>query len=208
MGQIAAAQVVGSDGDRLDFGVQQFLEGRPGDLPVLPDQDLAGVRVGDVLRGPFVHQEVIVDILEDLPFLEIDLLRLVEIPEELCGRISEGPEKNGHRELPPAVDADIEQTLGVEFKIQPGAAMGDDPPGVERFSRMGLSFLVFEKDSGRAVELADDDPLGPVDDKRSFVGHKRDFTEIDFLLLDVPHPGFAFPVFLVRFIGDEPHDYF
>ena len=26
--------------------------------------------MGDVLRGPFVHQEVIVDVLEDLPLLE------------------------------------------------------------------------------------------------------------------------------------------
>ena len=44
---------------------------------------------------------------------------------------------------------------------------------------------VSKKMPGRAVELRDDDPLGPVDDERAVLGHHRDLAEVDLLLLDV-----------------------
>ena len=47
--------------------------------------------------------------------------------------------------------------------------------------------LVFgvEEHAGRAVQLADDDALGAVDDERAVVRHQRDVAEVDLLLLDV-----------------------
>ena len=39
------------------------------------------------------------------------------------------------------------------------------------------------------MQLADDDPFGPVDDKSSFFGHQRYGAEINFLFLDVPNVG-------------------
>src|SRR3990172_6652210 len=38
------------------------------------------------------------------------------------------------------------------------------------------------------MELAHDDPLGPVHDERARVGHERKVADIDLLLLDVLHP--------------------
>src|SRR5437870_227227 len=35
------------------------------------------------------------------------------------------------------------------------------------------------------MELADDDPLGAVDDERAVLGHQRNVAEVDLLLLDV-----------------------
>ena len=42
-----------------------------------------------------------------------------------------------------------------------------------------------KKTPGRAVELADDDALGAVDDEGPVLGHQRDVAEVDLLLLDV-----------------------
>ena len=36
------------------------------------------------------------------------------------------------------------------------------------------------------MELGDDDTLGAVDDEGPVIGHQRDVTEVDLLLLDVP----------------------
>jgi hypothetical protein len=48
-----------------------------------------------------------------------------------------------------------------------------------------LPLVVIEEHTGRAVQLADDDALGPVDDERAVLGHQRDLAEVDLLLLDV-----------------------
>src|ERR1039458_4275273 len=47
-------------------------------------------------------------------------------------------------------------------------------------------FFRSEKDARRAVQLADDDALGAVDDERAVVGHERNLTKEHFLFLDVP----------------------
>src|SRR6185369_1629106 len=48
---------------------------------------------------------------------------------------------------------------------------------------MRFSFVMIIENTGRAVKLADDNPLGAVYDKGSVFGHERDFAEIDLLLL-------------------------
>src|SRR5207253_3859075 len=59
------------------------------------------------------------------------------------------------------------------------AAVRDDLRDVER--------LVFRVEEGarRAVQLADDDALGAVDDEGPVLRHQRDVAEVDLLLLDV-----------------------
>lgn len=74
----------------------------------------------------------------------------------------------------------------VKIKIEPGTAIRDNPGTVKNFSaRMGLPFVVVKKDTRRAVQLTDNDPLGTVNDKSTIVGHQGDLTEVDLLLLDV-----------------------
>src|SRR6266550_2676560 len=78
-------------------------------------------------------------------------------------------------------DADVEDVLLVVLELHPGAAVRDDL-GQERVRR-----LLGEEDAGGAVELADDDALGPVDDERAVLGHQRDVAEEDFLFLGIAH---------------------
>jgi hypothetical protein len=59
-------------------------------------------------------------------------------------------------------------------------ALGDDPAGVE-LAVAGLD-LDDEVDAGRAVELADDDALGAVDDELAAADHDRHVAQVDRLL--------------------------
>ena len=50
---------------------------------------------------------------------------------------------------------------------------------------MGLALVVIVEDARAAVQLADHDALGTVDDEGTVVRHERDLAEKDLLLLDV-----------------------
>ena len=92
----------------------------------------------------------------------------------------------------------------VKVKIQPGAAHGDNPAGVEHLAA-GVRFaaVVLKNDAGRTLELVDDDPLCAVDDKSAFFGHQGQGAEIDILLLDVADGAVARG--LVRVVDHQAH---
>ena len=96
------------------------------------------------------------------------------------------PQEDRGQKLPLAVDANVEQVLGVVLELHPGAAVGNDL--AEEISLRGVGL---EEDARRAVKLADDDALGAVDDERPVFRHQGDFAEIDFLLLNVPDGALA-----------------
>ena len=107
-------------------------------------------------------------------------------------RVAERAQQHRRVHLAAAVDADVDDVLGVELEVEPRAAVGDDARGVEQLAaRVGLALVVIEEDAGAAVELADDDALGAVDDERTGLGHQRDLAEVDLLLLDVADDALA-----------------
>ena len=154
----------------------QPLEVRLGDLLALVD---AHVRDADVAAGALPDQAV-----GHRPVLgvvaQVDRVDAVEGADDLVGAAQpEGAQEHRGEELALAVDADVEQVLGVVLELDPGAAVGDDLRHVEAL------VLRVEEGARRAVQLRDDDALGPVDDERAVVGHQRDVAEVDLLLLDV-----------------------
>ena len=178
---------VTSTARRSTFESLQLLDGELGELAVLLDQDLARVRVADVAAGALAGEQVVLDRLGVLLVrLEEDRLGVVVVVEQLLGRVAEGAQQHRRVQLAAAVDADVEQVLGVELEVEPRAAVGDDAGAVEQLARrVGLALVVIVEDARAAVELADDDPLGAVDDEGPVVGHERDLAEEDLLLLDV-----------------------
>ncbi len=154
------------------------------DLPALFDDQVSG-RVPDVLRGLFA-QKGIVHGHEELVIFNKDRLDVIEIIEDEFRGIPHGLQQDRHRHLAPAVDADVKQILGIEFQIQPGPTDGNHPGGIDELAAgQGLSLVVIEEDTGRAVELADDHPLRTVDDERPVLRHEGNFAEVDLLLLDI-----------------------
>ncbi len=113
---------------------------------------------------------------------------LVEGVEDLLARQAERVQQGGDRQLALAVDADVDDVLGVELEVEPRAAIGDDPGGEQVLARgVGLAAVVVEEHARRAVHLADDHPLGAVDDERAVLRHQRHVAHVDVLLLDIEH---------------------
>ena len=163
-----------------DAGVAQRLDGRRGDLAALVD-DRLGAGNADVLAGAEPDQAVGHAPVERAGvLLEVDAIDRVERPDDLVGRAqAEGAQEHRREELALAVDAHVEQVLGVVLELDPRPAVRDDLGDVEV-----LVFRVEER-ARRPVQLRDDDALGAVDDERAVLGHQRDVAEVDLLLLDV-----------------------
>ena len=90
------------------------------------------------------------------------------------------PQQRHGRELAGLVDADAERVLLGDVDLDPAAALGDDAAGVQLLvARLDLDD---EVDAGRAVELADDDALGAVDDELAAADHDRHVAEVDLFL--------------------------
>ena len=128
------------------------------------------------------------------------------IEDRLCAE-PQRIEQRRHRQLALAVDADVDDVLGVEFEIEPGATVRDDPRGEQELARtMGLAAVVIEQHTGRTVHLADDDALGAVDDERAVLRHQRHVAHVDVLLLDIEDgAGFGFGI---DFEDDQPQRHF
>jgi hypothetical protein len=112
----------------------------------------------------------------------------VEVVEHLLVIEAERVEQRGHRQLALAVDADVDDVLGVELEVEPRAAVRDHPRGEQELARgVGLAAVVVEQHARRTVHLADDHALGAVDDEGAVLGHERHVAHVDVLLLDIEH---------------------
>ena len=109
------------------------------------------------------------------------LLHLVALGEDVAvGRVADRPEEGRDVELPAAaaaVQIDVDVVVDVELNIHPGAAVRNDPVGVER-PPGGVTGLL-KADARRPVQLADDHPLSPVDDEGALLGHDRNVAHVD-----------------------------
>ena len=183
---LAVHQVVGELHAAHRLGVERRV---PAVLLALVD-DLAVERGQDLLRR------------QALGLRRIERLALGDGGGALLpGRVVvEREQQRRHRDLAAAVDADMDQVLGVELEVEPRAAIGDDAGGEQVLARaVGLALVVVEEDARRAVHLADDDALGAVDDEGAVVGHERHVAHVDILLLDVADRARA------GFLVDVPH---
>ena len=116
--------------------------------------------------------------------LECDLG--VEIIEDLFLIEAQGVEQRRRRQLAAAIDADMDDILGVELEIEPRTAIGDHPGGKQQLAAgMRLAFVVIEEGARRTVHLGDDDAFRAVDDKGAVLRHERNVAHIDVLFLDV-----------------------
>src|SRR6185437_15772588 len=79
---------------------------------------------------------------------------VIERGEDLLAVHAEAVEEGGGRQLAAPVDAHIDDVLGVELEVEPGAAVRDDPRGEEQLARrVGLALVVVEEDARAAVHL-------------------------------------------------------
>ena len=153
----------------------------PPDLLPLGHDDLVGLRIHDVELG-LAPCEPRGDIPENLLCVQSDVLHAVEgFQDLLVGLQAQRPQEDGPQEFSFAVNAHVEDVLGVVLELHPTSPVRDGLGHEHRPVVVGL-----EEYSRRPVKLAHDDPFGAVDDEGAVVGEEGDLSEIDFLLFDVP----------------------
>ena len=146
-------------------------------LKGIGQDDLA---VLDVLDQHLAGQFVLVEAAA-----ELEILRRVEKADDvLVGRITHGAQKGGGQKFAAALAAvhvNVKQIVRVELHLHPRSAVGNDAETVEDFA-VGMHGRL-ETNAGRTVQLADDDPLGAVDDEGTLRGHERELAHVDFFFL-------------------------
>ena len=180
--------------DQLLVGHAQRLEALFGELARLThgellaglDHNAAGVGIDEIVDRLVALQPVGIE--RHAPAFLGALVGdvLVERREDLLAVEAERIEQRRHRNLAAAVDTRIDDVLGVELDVEPGAAIRNDAGGEQQLARgMGLALVVIEEHARRAVHLRNDDALGAVDDEGAVVGHERNVAHVDILLFDV-----------------------
>ena len=209
---VAAQDVVQSRGDFFDAQFLHLADGGPRNLFAFGQDHLLGILgVNDVLNHPLVLGADGIKKLGVNPFvrvfadcrLEVDPLDRVKLTQKFGSRGTQSLEQDGGQELPAPVDPDVQKVFGIKFEVNPRTPLGDDAGRVKQFARaVALALVVAEKDPGGLVQLADDHPLGAVDDEGAGVGHQGELTEVNLLFLDVVDPSLV--AFFVHLPDDQP----
>ena len=155
LGDVAAREVVGGDEHLLQAALGQLARLARGDLLARLDHDLAGLGVGEVGRRR--HAAHLLGHERHLPaalrFLDRDVL--VEDVEDLLVVEAQRVQQRRHRQLAAAVDAHVDDVLGVELEVEPRAAIGNDARGEQQLARgMRAPAVVIEEHARRTVHLA------------------------------------------------------
>ena len=186
LGDVLAGQILVGGAQRPQSVVDELARRAGGQLLAGLDDDLAGVGVDEVDRRLEALHPVGVERNPPAFLVAHEDDAVVEGVEDLLAVEAERVQQRRHRDLPLAVDARVDDVLGVELDVEPGAAIRDDPGREQELAgRVRLALVVVEEDARRAVHLGDDDALGAVDDEGAVVGHERHVAHVDVLLLDV-----------------------
>ena len=179
----AADDVVVRHGDLLDAGLDQLADVLGGDPLVARDDDLVvlaqHVEAGHLALEPLGHELQVRALGREVERVEHE-----ELAEDRLVGEADRLQQRRHRHLAPAVDAEEQEVLRIEFEVEPRAAVGDHAGREEELAgAVRLAAVVLEEHARRPVQLRDDDALGAVDDERAVVGHERDLAHVDLLLL-------------------------
>ena len=92
---------------------------------------------------------------------------------------TDGTQKRGNRQFLLTIDIGIHHVVDVRSELYPRTFKRNDSGRIE-LGTVGVNALS-EKDTGRAVQLRNDNTLGSIDDEGTFLGHVGNGTEIDVL---------------------------
>ena len=99
---------------------------------------------------------------------------------------TEGIEQGRHGQFTATVDARKHEVFGVELKVQPRAAVGDNTAGEQEFpGGMGFALVVVKEHAGGAVHLGYDHTLGTVHNERPIWRHQGHIAHEHVLFFDV-----------------------
>ena len=154
IGREAAEDFLGRDDEVLEAVLGGGIGLARRDLLMRLEDDFAAVGVDHVM-GRLLPAPCFGDV-GDLPAVLAAHIgqAVVEGVEDFLARQAERVQQRGDRQLALAVDADVDDVLGVELEVEPAAAIGDDARGEEIFAAgVGLAAVMVEQHARRTVHL-------------------------------------------------------
>ena len=188
VGQELPVEILVGEEQLLDAIGGQLVGLARGDLLPRLDDHLAGIGVHQVMHrlGALQPRRIEGRAPSALLVIALEGHGVIEVMQDFFRIHAQRIKQRRHRQLAAAVDAHMDDVLGVELEIQPGAAVGDDARREQQLARgMGLAPVMIEEHTGRAVHLRDDDALGAIDDEGAVLGHERNVAHVNVLFLDV-----------------------
>ncbi len=178
-----ANQVFGRHPKRSDPGLLQLSNMARSDSAPLLDQH--GVADTNIKTGQLAAEPLRYQLKRDLIAGQMKDVMVKKQLQHFAGLHTQSAEQDSDRQLPPAIDAGVQQILGIKLEIQPRSPIRNDPRRIEDLAgRVRLAAVMIEKDTRRAMHLGNNHPLRTVDHERPILGHERQFAHVDFLLLD------------------------
>src|SRR5574337_488755 len=125
---------------------------------------------------------------ELLPFLYAHYIPFMEkVQDLLVAPVTDRSQQDRGQKPPSSVYPDMEHVTRIKLKFQPGSSVRDETGRVEDLTaRMSLTAVMVEEDPWGAVELADHNPLRPINNEGTLRRHQRHLSKVDLLLFNVP----------------------
>jgi hypothetical protein len=158
----------------------KLLEKRLGNAFVRAHKSFARLGMLDFFRQLAIDQ-AFGKVPEKFAIAQRNAFHLVEGAQNVFIRFhSQRAKEDRAQEFALAVDAHVQNIFRVVLELNPGSAVRNNLP-----EEVAAVVRALEENTRRAVQLADDDAFGAVDDERAVLRHQRDVAVENFLFLDV-----------------------
>ena len=182
--QNAPEEVVVGNGDRRHAGLRDVAQMLGSNALVMRNDDLA-FAVRNVERHRLALKSFRDDRELGSALEKLEAVESKEAREDVLNRIADGLQEDRAGHLAAAVDAEVKDILGVEFKVKPRTTVGNNSSREEELARrMGLALVMLEEDAGRTVQLGNNDAFRAVHNERTLFRHQGDFAHVDVVLTD------------------------
>ncbi|OQC53569.1 MAG: hypothetical protein BWX55_00997 [Deltaproteobacteria bacterium ADurb.Bin022] len=185
----------------FNTGIHDSPDQRLGQFSSLLDNQFGTLGIFDVF-GRFLADQRLINGKINLFIVMDHCVDVIKIIQDEFRRIPQRFQKDRYRHFSATVNPDIKNIFGIKLQIQPRTSDGDDSRGINQFAAgNNFTFIVIKKDARRTVQLINDHPFRSVNDEGTVLRHQRNFTEVNFLFLDIADLlGFG------RFTGPFPFD--
>ena len=112
--------------------------------------------------------------------------KVIEMAQNFFVVQTERIQQGRDRQFALTVDTDVDNILGIKFKVEPRTTVRNDA-GCKQIFAAAVRFaaVMVEQDARRTVHLADDNALCPVDEEGAVMRHERHVAHIHVLFFNI-----------------------
>ena len=184
--RITAKDFFGRDQQMRQAILDRFVRGAWRNLGARREHDFAGLCIHDVehrfRRTPLFRVEW------NFPATGATFKchAVVEVAQDFFVVQTQRVEQGRDRQLALTVDTDVDDILGIKFKVEPRTTVRNNARGEQIFARrVRFTAVMVKKNARRTVHLRNDNALCTVDEEGAVMRHERHVAHVYVLLLNI-----------------------